>query len=278
MTAFRNRTALITGASAGLGEEFAVQLADLGISRIVLTARRAERLATLKACLTASNPALRVDVLTADLSDPADVTELIASLNLLEDFTCDLLINNAGFGDLGTFESSDPQVIEDMIEVNVLALTRLTRWAVTGMLQRKRGWICNVASTAGMLALPSFAVYAATKAYVCSFSEALRVELRGSGVRVLALCPGPVETEFGAVASRENSRRQFAPPAWLCVHKSDVVRATLRHLASGRGRYIPGLLVRIPMLLAESTPRWLMRFVFNFMSGEFRRDREQAAP
>ncbi|HEX4141121.1 MAG TPA: SDR family oxidoreductase [Candidatus Methylacidiphilales bacterium] len=273
MSAFRGKTAVITGASAGLGEEFAVQLADLGVSRIVLTARRAERLAHLRATLLASNPELQVDVITADLSDAADVTGLIGALNALEGLACDILINNAGFGDLGSFESSEASKIEDMLEVNVVALTRLTHWAVPGMIARRCGWICNVGSTAGLLPLPSFAVYAATKAYVNSFSEALRVELRGSGVNVLALCPGPVETEFGEVASRANSKRQFAPPAALCVHKGDVVRETLSHMARGKGRLIPGLLVRIPMLAAESTPRWLLRLVFNFMAGDFQRER-----
>ena len=275
MSVFRDKTAVLTGASAGLGEEFAVQLADLGVSRLVLTARRAERLEHLRAILVAANPELHVDTITADLSDPADVTDLIGALNSLEDFACDILINNAGLGDLGTFESSDASKIEEMLAVNMTALTRLTHWAVPGMIARQRGWICNVGSTAGLLPLPSFAVYAATKAYVNSFSEALRIELRGSGVNVLALCPGPVETEFGAVASRANSKRQFAPPAALCVHKKDVVRETLAALARGQGRLIPGLLVRIPMLLAESTPRFLLRFIFNFTSGGFRKERAE---
>lgn len=275
MSVFRDKTAVITGASAGLGEEFAVQLADRGVSRIVLTARRAERLETLRACLVAAKPHLRVDTITADLADTADVTELIGALNALDGLTCDILVNNAGLGDLGTFESSDAAKIEAMLEVNIVALTRLTHWAVPGMLARGCGWICNVGSTAGLLPLPSFAVYAATKAYVNSFSEALRVELRGSGVNVLALCPGPVETEFGGVASRPNSKRQFAPPAALCVSKGDVVRQTLRAMARGKGRIIPGLLVRVPMLLAECTPRWLLRFIFNFMAGDFRKERAE---
>jgi short-subunit dehydrogenase len=160
-----------------------------------------------------------------------------------------------------------------MLAVNIVALTRITRWALPGMLAKKAGWICNVGSTAGMLPLPTFAVYAATKAYVNSFSEALRIELYGSGIQVLALCPGPVETEFGQVATRENSKRKFAPPEFLCVSKSAVVRETLIALARGRGRVIPGLLVRLPMLLAESTPRWILRLVFNLASGDFRRER-----
>ncbi len=275
MSVYRDKTAIITGASSGLGEEFAVQLSDLGVSRLVLTARRAERLASLRAVLTAAHPALRVDTITADLADDADVTGLIGALNSLEGLACDILINNAGLGDLGTFESSDAAKIQAMLEVNIVALTRLTHWVVPGMLARRRGWICNVGSTAGLLPLPSFAVYAATKAYVNSFSEALRVELRGTGVNVLALCPGPVETEFGGVASRANSKRQFAPPAALCISKGDVVRGTLRALARGQGRFIPGLLVRLTMLLAESTPRWLLRFVFNFMAGGFQKERAE---
>ena len=272
MSVFSGKSALVTGASAGLGEEFAVQLTDLGAAHLVLTARRADRLAELKTCLVASNPALRVDTIAADLADPAAVTRLLAELDK-RGFSPDILINNAGLGDLGTFETSEPARIESMLAVNIVALTQITRWALPGMLAKKAGWICNVGSTAGMLPLPTFAVYAATKAYVNSFSEALRIELHGSGVRVIALCPGPVETEFGQVASRENSKRKFAPPAFLCVTKADVVRQTLNALARGQGRLIPGLMVRFPMLLAESTPRWILRLVFNLSSGDFRKER-----
>jgi short-subunit dehydrogenase len=275
VSSFTGKSALVTGASSGLGEEFALQLAGLGVTHLVLTARRADRLAELKGLLLAANPSLRVDTMTADLSDAAAVAKLMDSLGqgTFAGFSCDILINNAGLGDLGTFETSSPAKMEAMLAVNILALSRLTRWALPGMLAKKSGWICNVGSTAGLIALPTFAVYAATKAYVNSFSEALRVELYGSGIHVLALCPGPVETEFGQVASRENSKRRFAPPAFLCVSKAEVVRETLGALASGQGRLIPGLLVRLPMLLAESTPRWILRIVFNFMSGDFRRER-----
>jgi short-subunit dehydrogenase len=273
---FTGKSALVTGASAGLGEEFALQLVDLGASHLVLTARRADRLAELKKCLVAASPLLQVETFPADLADPSEVTKLIAALNE-QNFTPDILINNAGFGDLGTFETSDPAKMESMLAVNIVALSRLTRWALPGMLSKSAGWICNVGSTAGLIPLPTFAVYAATKAYVNSFSEALRIELHGSGIRVLALCPGPVETEFGQVASRENSKRKFAPPAFLCVSKTEVVRQTLNALARGQGRLIPGLMVRFSMLLAESTPRWILRIVFNLMSGDFRRERKVKA-
>ena len=272
MSAFKGKSALVTGASAGLGEEFALQLADLGVTHLVLTARRADRLEELKGRLLAAHPSLRVDTISADLASADGVTGLIAELDK-RGFSPDILINNAGFGDLGTFETSDPAKIDSMLAVNITALTRITRWAVPQMFKKKSGWICNVGSTAGLIPLPSFAVYAATKAYVNSFSEALRIELHGSGVLVTALCPGPVKTEFGQVASRENSKRQFAPPEFLCVTKADVVRDTLAALARGQGRIIPGLMVRIPMLLAEGTPRWILRLVFNLASGDFRRER-----
>ncbi len=268
---FAGKSALVTGASAGLGEEFARQLTDLGVTHFVLVARRADRLEKLKASLE-TQASVQVEIISADLGDAGAVTKLIADLEQRA-FSPDILINNAGFGDLGTFESSEPGKIEAMIAVNITALTRLTRWAVPGMLAKKAGWICNVGSTAGMLPLPTFAVYAATKAYVNSFTEALRVELHGSGVKVLALCPGPVETEFGGVASRENSVRKFAPPSFLCVNKSDVVRETLAALARGQARIIPGLLVHLAMLLIESTPRWILRLVFNLTSGDFRKER-----
>jgi short-subunit dehydrogenase len=278
VSAFAGKSALVTGASAGLGEEFALQLADLGVTHLVLTARRADRLEKLKSNLLRAHPALRVDTISADLAHATAIAQFLTDLasGPLDGFSCDILINNAGLGDLGTFETSDAAKMESMLAVNIVALTRLTRWALPGMLAKKSGWICNVGSTAGLIPLPTFAVYAATKAYVNSFTEALRIELHGSGVRVLALCPGPVETEFGQVASRENSKRAFAPPAFLCVSKTDVVRETLHALARGQGRFIPGLLVRFPMLLAESTPRWILRLVFNLTSGDFRRERLKA--
>ncbi len=272
MHVFTGKSALVTGASAGLGEEFARQLAAFGATHLVLTARRADRLEELGKALVAANPSLRIDTVPADLADPSGVTNLIAELER-RGLSPDILINNAGFGDLGTFESSDPAKIDSMLAVNIAALTRLTRWAVPPMLKKKTGWICNVGSTAGLIPLPTFAVYAATKAYVNSFSEALRIELRGSGVHVTALCPGPVETEFGQVAARPTGHRKFAPPSFLCVSKTDVVRETLAALARGQGRLIPGLMVRFPMLLAESTPRWILRLVFNLTSGDFRKER-----
>jgi short-subunit dehydrogenase len=268
---FAGKSALVTGASSGLGEEFARQLAELGVEHLILVARRRDRLETLRDELCTKVP--RVDVHTIDLSDAKALTQLIGELDRAP-FPPDILINNAGLGDLGNFENCAPEKIEAMLAVNIVALTRLTRWVVPGMVARQRGWICNVGSSAGILPLPSFAVYAATKAYVNSFSEALRIELRVAGIKVIALCPGPVETEFGQVASRPDGKRKFSAPAALAVTKEDVVRQTLDALARGSGRLIPGLTVRIPMLLAESTPRFLMRFFFTLVSGQFRPEKK----
>jgi short-subunit dehydrogenase len=264
---FAGTTALVTGASAGLGEEFARQLAARGVTRLGLVARREDRLQKLREEL--SGTALQIDLFPVDLAKPEAVTQLLADLNAAN-FAPDILINNAGLGDLGNFETAAPEKIESMLAVNIVALTRLTRWAVPGLTQRRRGWICNVGSSAGILPLPTFAVYAATKAYVNSFSEALRIELHHANVRVLALCPGPVETEFGQVASRPDGKRKFSAPVGLAVSKEDVVSQTLDAMAGGRARLIPGLGVRIPMLLAESTPRLLMRAFFTAISSQFR--------
>lgn len=264
----------MTGASAGLGEDFALQLAGLGVIHLTVTARRTDRLEALKERLIEAHPVIEVDIVSADLSDADAVSRLIAGMEE-RGFHPDIVINNAGLGDLGTFETSEPARIEAMLAVNIVALTRITRWALAGMLKAGDGWICNVGSTAGLIPLPTFAVYAATKAYVNSFSEGLRIELRGSGVYVIALCPGPVETEFGEVASRANSKRQFGAPAFFAVDKAVVVRKTLAALARGRGRIIPGFNVRFFMLLAESTPRWILRFVFNRFSGRFVRERHE---
>jgi short-subunit dehydrogenase len=264
---FAGTSALVTGASAGLGEEFARQLAARGVTQLALVARRADRMEKLKTELATAS--LQVDVFPVDLANEDAVSHLLANFDSAH-LSPDILINNAGFGDVGNFEDADPAKLESMLAVNVVALTRLSRWAVPGMVQRRRGWLCNVGSSAGMLPLPQFAVYAATKAYVNSFSEALRLELRATGVKVLALCPGPVETEFGQVASRPDGKRKFSAPAILAVSTQEVVRQTLEAMAAGRARLIPGLAVRFPILLAESTPRWLMRPFFNLMSKKFR--------
>jgi len=196
--------ALITGASAGIGREFARQLAGRAHS-MILVARRDERLVELADQLQREHPKLLVHIRKVDL---ADLGQLQAFLEWLdhEKLEVDLLINNAGLGDSGPFAESDPDRNKEMTIVNVETLTLVTRHLLPRMIAQHRGAILNVSSSAGFLPIPGSAVYAATKAYVTSFSEALRAELRGTGVSVCALCPGPVVTEFQQVAKREGMK------------------------------------------------------------------------
>src|SRR5438477_11635223 len=195
-----NCSAVITGASAGIGRELARQLAARA-KLLVLVARRRDRLGELREELQAKNPVLRVEIRDIDLANLDQTMQLAA---LLTSEPIDFLINNAGIGDHGSFATADPIRVNEQVQVNVLALTTLTRALLPRMIAQKRGAILNVSSSAGFLPLPGIAVYAATKAYVTSFSEALRAETRGCGISVTALCPGPVDTEFAEVADRES--------------------------------------------------------------------------
>ena len=184
--------ALITGASAGLGVEFARQLAKRG-SRLVLAARREDRLEALAAELGNAR------AVATDLAEPGSTGRLMADIEAAGEHV-ELLVNNAGFGLKGRFAGLDAARQRQMIDLNIGALTDLCRAVAPGMIERKAGGILNVASTAAFQPGPGMAVYFATKAYVLSFTEALHEELKPHGIHVTALCPGPTRTEFGAVA------------------------------------------------------------------------------
>jgi len=251
-------TALVTGASAGIGEEFARQLATHA-RVLILVARREERLQKLRDELLAAHPSLQVHIRRVDLCDSRQVNELWAWLTSAK-INVDLLINNAGLGDLGTFDTGDPKRLEEIVLVNMNALTLLTRALLPGMLSRRNGGILNVSSCAGFLPIPDFAVYAASKAYVTSFSEALRMELRETGVTVTALCPGPVHTEFTDVAAGTRPRH-FPSPEWVHVPVTDVVRAALNGLEQDRPLVIPGIVMKVAMFFTRLTPMPLLRLV-----------------
>ncbi|WP_372924073.1 SDR family NAD(P)-dependent oxidoreductase [Mycobacterium sp. TJFP1] len=191
---FSNVTALVTGASGGIGEEFAVQLARRG-ANLILVARRAEKLAALQHTLTSRHPGIVVDVLTVDLALPGSAAELEAAVRELGR-TVDVLINNAGVGLHGKFATQEPAPNAAQIQLNCGTLVDLTARFLPPMIERRHGVVLNLASTAAFQPTPGMAVYGATKAFVLSFTEALWQECRGSGVRVLALCPGATETEF----------------------------------------------------------------------------------
>jgi short-subunit dehydrogenase len=256
-----NCNALITGASAGIGREFARQFAGRAQS-LILVARREERLSELRDELTGNHPGLTVHIRKIDLANLSQVEELIAWLER-EKIDVDLLINNAGLGDLGPFATSDPARNERIMLVNMVALTSLTRRLLPQMIAKKRGAILNVSSSAGFLPIPGFAIYAATKAYVTSFSEALRAELRGTGLTVCALCPGPVHTEFQQAAKRPSGRPESGPE-FVHVPVERVVRDALAAIEAERPLVIPGLVMKLGMFLVRMTPmpilRWTARF------------------
>jgi short-subunit dehydrogenase len=232
-------TVLITGASAGIGREFARQLAGRARA-IILVARRGQRLEELRAELMAVDPKLDVHLRSVDLADKSQISELVQWLDQ-QHIEIDFLINNAGLGDLGPFATSDPARLEQMVLVNMMAVTLLTRKLLPRMLAKKSGGVLNVSSSAGFLPIPEFSVYAASKAYVTSFSEGLRAELRGTGVSVCALCPGPVQTEFTEVAHRPADPPTRTAGDIVHVSAEEVARAGLSAIAHDRPLVIPGL-------------------------------------
>jgi short-subunit dehydrogenase len=190
----KNDTALITGSSGGIGEEFAEQLARRGVN-LVLVARREDKLTQLRSRLLEQNPGLSIDVIAADLAVPGSAAELadkIASLGR----RIDILVNNAGVGLHGDFVQQDAGVNAAQIQLNCVTLVELTASFLPPMTKARHGVVINVASTAAFQPTPGMAVYGATKAFVLSFTEALWQETKSTGVRVLALCPGATDTEF----------------------------------------------------------------------------------
>ena len=252
---------LVTGASAGIGREFARQLAARAAT-IILVARRRYRLEQLRDELARRNPNLEIHARVTDLADKVQVYALVEWLER-EKIEIDLLINNAGLGDLGPFGTSDAERVERMILVNMFAPTLLTLRLLPAMLAKKRGGILNVSSSAGFLPISEFSVYAASKAYLTSFSEGLRGELVGTGISVCALCPGPVPTEFDEVAHRP-AYPYKGSPQFVHVSAEKVVRAGLLGIEHDRPVVIPGCMMKVGMFLARITPMWILRLRSRF--------------
>ena len=241
------RVTLITGASAGIGTELARVFAANG-HRIVLVARRADRLTTLAAEIAAAGGTVPI-VIPCDLEQP-DAGDQIAAVLAAEGVEVEFVVNNAGFGLFGHAIELDRAAQLAMIAVNIHAMTDLSL-RFSDSLIRHRGGILNVASIASFLPGPGMAVYYASKAYVLSFSEALRRELAPRGVRVTALCPGPVPSEFQA-------RAGFLPgfdSAILNVSASDVAQAGYRGLMANKRAVLPGLGIKIVPFLLRLFPR-----------------------
>lgn len=246
----KRETTLITGASSGIGLDLAKLMApDFDL---IITARNQSELENVARELEAAH-GNHVHVIPADLSQSEAPEQLFAEI-ARRGLPVDILVNNAGFGSYGAFAESDHQTELDMIQVNITALTSLTRLALPGMLERKRGRIMNVASTAGFQPGPLMAVYYATKAYVIMFSEAIANELKSSGVTVTCLCPGATATKFAGRAKMEESRL-FKMGA---MRSEDVARTAYKGMIAGKTMVIPGVLNRAIAMSVRFSPRKLV--------------------
>jgi short-subunit dehydrogenase len=241
-------TALITGASSGIGLDLARLMApDFDL---IITARNQVRLEEIARELQEGH-GNHVHVVPADLARPEAPEQIFAEINR-RGLEVDVLVNNAGFGGYGAFAETDLKTELEMIQVNISALTHLTKLALPGMVERKHGQILNVASTAGFQPGPLMAVYYATKAYVISFTEAIANELKGSGIVVICLCPGATKTEFAKRADMEHARL-FKLGA---MNSQDVARAAYRSLLRRRrGLVIPGLMNKVMVQSLRISPR-----------------------
>jgi short-subunit dehydrogenase len=256
-------TCLITGASSGIGAEFARQLASRGHG-VFLVARREERLRELAAELERDH-GVRAEVVARDLAEPA---EYAAVPKDVEDrgLTVDVLVNNAGFSTVGDVHLNPDRQL-GMVRVNVEALVALTCAFLPGMTERGRGAVVNVASVAAFQPIPAQAVYAASKAFVLSFSEAVAAELRDTGVAMTALCPGPVATEFVETAGFKKSKDEMGP-SLMWSTAEEVATAAIEGVDSGKRVVVPGLGNRATAMFGRHGPR---SFVLGPMANMYRR-------
>jgi uncharacterized protein len=243
----KTKVALVTGASAGLGVEFARQLSERG-HRLVLAARRKERLEALAKELGDAR------AVTIDLSKADAAATLMADLEAHGE-AVDLLVNNAGFGLIGRFAELDARRERQMIDLNVGALADLCRAVAPGMIEQRSGGIINVASTAAFQPGPQMAVYFATKAFVLSLTEALHEELKPHGINVTCLCPGPTRTEFGDIAGFGGNGLFDR----VAMESPEVVKAGLRGLDRNKAVVVPGLVNKLTANSGRFAPRSVVR-------------------
>ena len=256
----RRPLALVTGASSGIGADLARELARDGHD-LVLSARRVEAMAVLARELEGHGAA--ATVVAADPPHPGAAARLADDL-AGRGLTVDVLIGNAGLGANGPFAQSEPARNSEMLQVNVVALTELTRLLLSGMVARRRGRILLVSSTAGFQPGPQMAVYCATKAYVLCLGEAIAYELRGSGVTVTTLCPGATATNFAQVA-KTGSTNLFKSGLVPVMTSAEVARRGYQALKAGRRVVITGLPNKLVALAGRLSPRWLALPIANAM-------------
>ncbi len=251
MSAYPFTAALVTGASSGIGAEMARLLGEAGVPT-VLVARRADRLVEMADGYD-DFEVLEADLLTAD--GQAATTARIGST----DAPIDLVVNNAGFGTSGVFHELDVHRLADEVELNVKALTVLSHAALGAMVPRGRGYLLNVSSVASFQASPGLGVYAATKAYVTSLTEALHAEVSGAGVHVTALCPGLTRTEFQERSNSGGTALRVPELAWTTVEQ--VAATGLRDVASNKTISVPGALYKVAVTASDLMPRSFTRWV-----------------
>lgn len=243
---YDGQVALITGASTGIGRAYARAFAARGANLIVV-ARSADKLEVVANEARVRN-SVRADVIAHDLSVPGSGSALLDKVADLG-HDVDILVNNAGFGTYGSFADIDPARLDAEIQLNCGTLVDLSRGVLPGMITRRQGAIVNVASTAAFQPIPTMAVYGATKAFVLSFSVALAEEVRASGVRVLATCPGATETPFFDVAGARDTRMTMSMRT-----VDDVIATTFRGLEAGSSSAVDGLLNAISAYGARMAP------------------------
>ncbi len=250
---------IVTGATSGFGRAFAQTLAP-NTAELLLIARTDSALQELAAELRGQYPSLNVEPIPCDLTDDAALNALIERLTQLPPART-LLINNAGCGDYGEFADGQREVVRRLLRLNMESLTMLSHALIPGM-KRHGGDIINISSLAAMLPIPDFAVYAATKAYVSSLSEALRLELKEHGIRVLAVCPGPVSTGFGKAARRPGFTGNMMPGRnAFDTTVETVINAALKALSKGKARVFPGLKIRLSAMLLNIMPLPVLRII-----------------
>lgn len=254
-TAPARETALITGASAGIGAALARQFAAGGFN-LVLVARSGDKLESLSRALEADH-GVSARVMPADLSRPGAPKALFTAL-ARHKLAVDVLVNNAGVLEMGAFRTIAPERHQDLVGLNVAALTEMTSRFLAPMLERGRGRILNVASIAAFQPVPALATYAATKAYVLSLTEALSEELKGSGVTVTALCPGITATSMVDRAREANAVASQLPP-FLIGDVDDVAAQGYAACMAGETIRVPGALNLAASLAARAAPKWMVR-------------------
>jgi short-subunit dehydrogenase len=245
-----SNTALVTGASSGIGASIAAELASRGFS-MILVARREERLRSLATELS-SEHGVDVEVIACDLGEESERDRLQSEFSG-RGRAVEVLVNNAGFGHQADFARSPRERMVEMVRLNVEAVVDLTSRFITPMVERGRGSVINIASLGAFQPLPGSAVYGASKAFVLSFSEAIRTELRGSGVTVTAVCPGPVRTEFMAVADFPGVEDRTPGIVWMSAE--DIARQAVEGAAHDKRVVVPGMLNRAGALAGQHSPR-----------------------